>query len=120
MSIVVYNTTQTLGVFFGGLLGGWVASRYGTTGVFTVCAALVAIWLVVAAFMRRQSPVNELSSLTFSIASGVDLAGLRSALACVRGVQEAEVLATERIARLKVVPGQWDEDRVRKLITGEV
>jgi hypothetical protein len=26
----------------------------------------------------------------------------------------------ERLARLKVVPGQWDELRVRKLITGEV
>ena len=34
VAIGVYNTTQTLGVFFGGLLGGWVASRYGTTAVF--------------------------------------------------------------------------------------
>ena len=29
VAIGVYNTTQTLGVFFGGLLGGWVASHYG-------------------------------------------------------------------------------------------
>jgi hypothetical protein len=64
--------------------------------------------------------VNELSSLTFSIAAGVNLDGLREALASVQGVREAEVVATERIARLKVVPGKWDEHRVRKLITGEV
>jgi hypothetical protein len=38
----------------------------------------------------------------------------------VRGVQEAEVVPAERIARLKVVPGDWDEHRVRKLITGEI
>ena len=35
-------------------------------------------------------------------------------------VREAEVLSQERIARLKVVPGQWDEGRVRKLVTGEI
>jgi MFS family permease len=121
VAIGVYNTTQTLGVFFGGLLGGWVASHHGTTGVFAVCAVLVAVWLALASGMRPpRAPVNELSSLTFSIASGVNLDGLREALTRVRGVREAEVLAAERIARLKVVPGQWDEHRVRKLITGEV
>ena len=119
-AIGVYNTTQTLGVFFGGLLGGWVASRYGTTGVFAACAVLSAVWLALAAGMRHPPAVNELSSLTFSIASGVNLDGLREALARVQGVREAEVVAAERIARLKVVPGQWDEHRVRKLITGEV
>jgi MFS family permease len=121
VAIGVYNTTQTLGVFFGGLVGGWVASRYGTTGVFVVCAALSTLWLGFAAGMRAPSTqVNELSSITFSIASGVSLEGLREALAGVRGVHEAEVHAAERIAHLKVVPGQWDEHRVRKLITGEV
>jgi len=120
-AIGVYNTTQTLGLFFGGLLGGWVASRYGAAAVFAVCAVLSLVWLAVAAGMRPlAAPVNELSSLTFSIASGVNLDGLREALARVRGVREAEVVAAERIARLKVVPGQWDEGSVRKLIMGEV
>jgi predicted MFS family arabinose efflux permease len=120
-AIGVYNTTQTLGVFFGGLVGGSVAAAFGTTGVFAVCAALALLWLAVAAGMRRPpAPVNELSSLTFSIASGVSLDGLHEALARVHGVREAEIVAAERIARLKVVPGQWDEHRVRKLITGEV
>ena len=121
VAIGVYNTTQTLGVFFGGLIGGWVASRYAATGVFVVCAVLVAVWLVIAAGMKAPArQVNEVSSLTFSIAAGVDLEGLRDALVRVNGVQEAEVVVAERIARLKVVPGQWDEHRVRKLITGEV
>ena len=121
VAIGVYNTTQTLGVFFGGLLGGWAAKHFGAGAVFAMCAALSAAWFTVAAGMRPLSlPVNELSSLTFSIAAGVNLDGLREALAAVRGVREAEVLARERIARLKVVPGQWDEVKVRKLIMGEV
>ena len=121
VAIGVYNTTQTLGVFFGGLVGGWVASHYGTTAVFAVCTLLAAIWLALAIGMRRPSAaVNELSSITFPIGAGVNLDGLRESLAGVRGVHEAEVVSAERIAHLKVVPGQWDEHRVRKLTTGEV
>jgi MFS family permease len=120
VAIGVYNTTQTLGVFFGGLLGGWAAMHFGAAAVFGICAALAAIWLLVAAGMRPLSPVNQLLSLTFSIAAGVELERLRESLAAVRGVREAEVLPRERIAHLKVVTGQWDESRVRKLITGEV
>jgi MFS family permease len=120
-AIGIYNTTQTLGLFFGGLLGGWVGKNYGTTEVFVLCALLSVLWLIAVAGMRPiASAVNELSSLTFTIASGVDLEGLREALARVQGVREAEVLSQERIARLKVVPGQWDEGRVRKLVTGEI
>jgi len=120
-AIGVYNTTQTLGLFAGGLLGGWVAQNFGTTEVFAVCALLCMLWLIAVAGMRPiASAVNELSSLTFTIASGVDLEGLREALTRVHGVREAEVLSHERIARLKVVPGQWDEGRVRKLVTGEI
>jgi MFS family permease len=118
--IGVYNTTQTLGVFFGGLVGGAIASHYGAAAVFATCALLSGLWLAAAAGMRGPPRVvNDLSSLTFSIASGVNLEGLRDALAAVRGVREAEVLAEHRIARLKVVAGQWDESSVRKLVTGE-
>jgi len=120
-AIGVYNTTQTLGVFFGGLVGGAVAKHAGPGTVFAVCAVLSGVWLAAACGMRGPArSVNDLSSLTFSIATGVNLEGLREALSAVRGVREAEVLAHERIARLKVEPGQWDESRVRKLVTGEV
>ena len=61
VAIGVYNTTQTLGVFFGGLVGGWVASYYGTTAVFAVCAALVVVWLLIALRMRPVPAVNEVS-----------------------------------------------------------
>jgi MFS family permease len=52
VAIGVYNTAQTLGVFCGGLLGGWVAKHYGSAAVFGACAALSAVWLVLAGRMR--------------------------------------------------------------------
>ena len=63
VAIGVYNTTQTLGVFFGGLLGGWVAMHHGASGVFLGCTALAALWLGIAAGMRPvPRAVNGLSS----------------------------------------------------------
>src|SRR5262245_65501602 len=45
VAIGVYNTTQTLGVFFGGWLGGLLAKHHGSTGVFAACAALSVLWV---------------------------------------------------------------------------
>jgi MFS family permease len=64
-AIGVYNTTQTLGLFFGGLAGGWVAQHYGAAAVFAGCAALCALWLAAASAMRPpRAQVNELSRAT--------------------------------------------------------
>ncbi|HEY5637080.1 MAG TPA: MFS transporter [Burkholderiales bacterium] len=118
-AIGVYNTTQTLGLFFGGLIGGVVADLYGSNAVFSLCAALTALWLLGVTGMRPPAAraVNENADLTFSIGSGVDLDGLGEALRQVRGVREVQLLANERVARLRVVPGDWDEGSVRKLVT---
>jgi MFS family permease len=48
----VYNTTQALGLFFGGALGGLLARYFGNGAVFAVCAGLAIIWLAVAGTMR--------------------------------------------------------------------
>ena len=61
-AIGVYNTTQTLGVFFGGLLGGWVAARYGNAAVFGGCAGLALVWLAFAFNMRPLPAVNPKAS----------------------------------------------------------
>jgi MFS family permease len=64
-AIGVYNTTQTLGLFFGGLAGGWVAEHFGAAAVFAGCAVLSALWLAAASAMRPPgAPVNELSRAT--------------------------------------------------------
>jgi predicted MFS family arabinose efflux permease len=49
----IYNTTQALGLFFGGVLGGWVQQGWGRAAVFGACAGLMALWLLVAARQRR-------------------------------------------------------------------
>ncbi|MDR1853685.1 MAG: MFS transporter [Azoarcus sp.] len=47
----VYNTLQSIGLFVGGFVGGWLAHHLGEASVGYACAALALAWLVVAATM---------------------------------------------------------------------
>ena len=55
----IYNTTQALGLFAGGALGGWVSSRFDGSAVFVMCAAAMVVWFVVALGARRWPAPSE-------------------------------------------------------------
>jgi MFS family permease len=55
-AIGVYNTAQTLGLFCGGVAGGWIGGRFGAGGVFGACTALTLAWFALAAGMRAVNP----------------------------------------------------------------
>lgn len=44
----VYNTSQSLGLFAGGAIGGWIVKAYGAAGLFEVSGGLMLLWLLVA------------------------------------------------------------------------
>ena len=48
----VYNTTQAIGLFIGGALGGYVAQNFGDNAVFAAATGLAILWLVVASSMN--------------------------------------------------------------------
>src|SRR5690348_17790079 len=48
----IYSSSQFLGIFAGGVVGGWVHQAAGTAGVFYFAAAVALAWLLVAATMR--------------------------------------------------------------------
>ena len=51
----LYSSSQFLGIFAGGALGGWIGGVWGLNGVFGFCAALAALWCVVALFMQAPA-----------------------------------------------------------------
>ena len=53
MALGIYSTTQALGVFAGGALGGLLAQRLGDASVFITAALLIAVWGLVARGARR-------------------------------------------------------------------
>lgn len=50
----VYNTLMSLGIFIGGSVGGLVVQHWGGSGIFTVSAVLMALWLLLAWPMSAQ------------------------------------------------------------------
>lgn len=112
----IYNTTQSLGLFLGGALGGVLAHQFGAAGVFGVGIALALIWLVIAVTM--QAPLT-VALREFFIQPHVNIEKLREQLAGLPGVREAVVEPEKRMAYLKVNLERWDERRVRRLMGGE-
>jgi MFS family permease len=110
----VYNTTQALGLFVGGVLGGVVAKHFGASGVFALSAGLMALWAVIAAGMDVPPPLHQ---RTVPVSAVMDPEELRRRLVQIRGVREAVVVPGEGVAHLKVAPG-WDESSVLTLVKG--
>jgi MFS family permease len=48
----IYSSSQFLGIFAGGVIGGWVHQAAGTAAVFFFGAAIAIVWLLVAATLR--------------------------------------------------------------------
>lgn len=48
----VYNTTQSIGLALGGVVGGWLLKHDGASAVFYACSGLVLCWLIIAANMK--------------------------------------------------------------------
>ena len=52
----VYNTTQALGLFLGGALGGWIAKHFGAQSMFVFAATMTTLWLAAALTMQPVLP----------------------------------------------------------------
>ncbi len=113
----VYNTSQALGLFFGGAAGGWLAQHHGYGAVFTFCAGLMAIWLVLAA---RMVPPPRVKTHMFPIGKLTDQEARRLAtnLTVFAGVEAVTVLTEEGAVLLKVAQTGWDEEGVKHLLQG--
>lgn len=48
----VYSCAQFLGIFIGGVLGGWIYGHYQSIGVYLFCSTLAFSWLILAFFMK--------------------------------------------------------------------
>lgn len=54
----VYSTTQFLGAFLGGAIGGTLFGRVGIEGVFVFCALLAALWFLAALGLKAPQPAK--------------------------------------------------------------
>lgn len=110
----IYSTSQFMGAFAGGVSSGWLLASGGVDGVFITCAALVAIWILLAISMRAprflagvEVPLRE--------ADMMDMEAVHERLSLLAGVEEVVLVENEAAAYLKVDPAVFERESLRSL-----
>ena len=106
-----YSTAQFLGVFLGGVGGGWCVSQWGNESVFMMNMILALFWLVL---VWRMPQPDYHSSYMVNVGVMDDQQAEQTAeqLSAIKGVAEALVIAAEGIAYLKVDLQELDLDNL--------
>jgi MFS family permease len=110
----LYSSLQFLGIFGGGVVGGWAHQTGGSAGVFALTALIALLWLLAAATMAQPS---YLTTRLVPLGDGQtrDAEGLAVRLRQVPGVAEAVVIAEEKLAYLKVDSKSFDAAMAQSL-----
>lgn len=112
----VYNTSQSLGLFAGGVAGGFLSGYAGQWAVFAFGGALSALWLMLAASMKTPPAVRTRMYRIEQPLSAEAARELTHRLIGLSGVVEVAIDAAEGAAYLKVEMAGWDEEGIIKLI----
>ncbi len=111
----IYSSSQFLGIFVGGVAGGWLHQSGGSAAVFIGSGILALLWLAIAATMRQPS---YLTTRLLRVAPGrlVNPEALCARLLAVTGVAEAVAVADEELIYLKVDSKIFDAAAAQSLI----
>ena len=123
-AIGVYNTCQSLGVFVGGVVGGYLAHHQGQSAVFIFCSVMMGLWLLFALSMQAPMAVKTMmyqikhaALLKALLASESKAQDLTKKLLQIAGVREAAVFANEAKIVLKIDNQKaWDDEALQKLL----
>lgn len=114
-AIGVYSSTQFLGAFVGATMGGFLYGNYGGYALYAFCGLLLIVWLVLAITMKAPDAVRS-KMYHVEEMDKTRAVHLSKKLSALSGVNEALVLANERVAYLKVEMKGFDEEGVVKLL----
>lgn len=105
----VYSSSQFFGIFVGGTIGGWAYGAGGTSGVFTFCAIVAAIWLLVAATMPKPRFART-HMVNVGQISDSEARRLAGEIETIDGVFEAVVVPDDGVAYIKFDGKMVDTD----------
>ncbi len=110
----LYSSAQFLGIFVGGIVGGFAHQHGGGAGVFVLTTAIALLWLLAAATMAQPSYLTtRLLPIVGDRKRDPEILAAR--LRQVPGVAEAVIVADENLAYLKVDSRSFDAARAEAL-----
>ena len=107
----VYSSSQFMGTFAGGLVGGAIHGYWGIDGLYITVIVVLLLWLVLASSMRQPRYLSTYL-LNVGVRNESEISGLIHDLAAVAGVAEVSVIAEEGVAYLKVEKHVLDDKKL--------
>ncbi|NEV64888.1 MFS transporter [Thiorhodococcus minor] len=108
----VFSSSQFVGAFLGGLLGGWAHEGFGADAVYLLGAMACLVW---AGLVSTMAIPENLARHVISLGGAPedDAPSLEARLLAVPGVKEAVIALDEGVAYLKVDSRQLDWARLQ-------
>jgi MFS family permease len=111
----LFSSSQFLGAFCGGVIGGLLLTSPSYQQGFLVLASLLLAWWMVAVFMKTpQRVASRVVSLKDMKEEAVDLFLKQASM--IKGVKEVSVYTEDRVAYLKVEK-TFDEQALKALLS---
>lgn len=109
----IYSCSQFLGIFIGGVLGGWLYGNSGSPGVYLFCIILALIWLALGLLMQPpRYLVTQLWPVT--PAKQPEWDSIAARLQVIPGMMEITFIAEDNMAYIKMERGaQQHPDFIR-------
>ncbi|ANF80797.1 MFS transporter [Acinetobacter sp. NCu2D-2] len=109
----VNASSQFLGAFFGGMIGGQLLLLNNTALGWSILSAIAILWLLLSFSLSQP---RYLSSLVLSLPEAKETDEWTSQLLAIHGIEEVVVMAEQRVAYIKVDKQQID-DAARQQLT---
>ncbi len=112
-----YSSSQFMGAFVGGALGGWLYGELGAETVFLFSATAACSWIIIAMFM---SPPRYLANMLISL----DMVSVEKGdefvadLLNIKGIAEVKLHFEESVAYLKVDNNVLQKEALQDLLYG--
>jgi len=111
----IYSSSQFMGAFVGGVLGGAIASNFGEQMIFLVMACMGLLWFIASAGMK---PLKKSKSYSFKTTINCEQQADKIAdeLINLPGVIEATLVHSESVAYLKIDDKTADIQQIKALL----
>lgn len=112
----IYSSSQFLGIFVGGSVGGLLYHHFGATSIFWFCTVLGVVWTILAITMKNP-PYLSSKIITIGVLPSPEATmALQTKLLSIPGVKDAMVCLDEQVAYLKIDKKQFSETDLHAIL----